>query len=132
MARRSGRQGVVLLNPTGSQPAIVASLNNWKLSYRTTKIDVTAFRDSNKVKVADLPDITGSFAGFWDDTEDKPFKTAKSASGGYFYGYPDYTNAPTYYCYGPIYADCDIDVPVSGAVTVTGTFEAAGAWYVNL
>lgn len=132
MARRSGRHGQVLLNPTGTQPAVVAALNNWKLSYKTTKLDATAFGDSNKQKVPDLPDITGSFSGYWDDTEDKPFATAKATAGGWFYGYPDATNAATKYAYGPIYADCDIDVPVSGMVTITGTFEAGGDWYIGL
>lgn len=132
MARRGGRQGVVLLGTTAAGAAKVAHLTNWKLSYKTTKIDVTAFGDTNKVVVPDLASITGSFTGFWDDTEDKPFNIAMSAGGGWFYGYPDQTNSPSYYCYGPIYSDIDIDVPVSGAVGITGTFEAAGAWYINL
>ena len=132
MARHSGRRGQVLLNKVGTQPALVASLNNWKLDITTTKIDVTAFADSNKVVVPDLKSYKGSFAGFWDDAEDKVFATANFEGGGYFYGYPDATNAATKYAYGPIYMDASIDVPVSGAVTLTGTFEAAGAWFDNL
>ena len=132
MSRHSGRHGQVLLNAVGTQPAVVASLNNWKLSYKTTKLDVTAYGDANKTSIPDLPAITGTFAGFWDDSETKPYSTAKASAGGYFYGYPDITNAPTKYAYGPIYCDCDIDVPVSGPVTEAGTFEAAGDWYLNL
>lgn len=122
----------MLLNSTGTQPASVASLNNWKLSYKPTMLDVTAFADTNKAKIPDLPDVTGSFAGFWDDTEDKPFSSAQATAGAFIYCYPDATNSPAKYAYGPIYATMDIDVPVSGPVTISGTFEAAGDWYVNL
>lgn len=132
MARRSGRHGRVQLNPVGTAPGIVASLTNWKLDYKTNKIDVTAFGDSNKQTIPDLAAITGSFTGIWDDSEDKPFATAKAEGGGFFYGYPDDTNSPSKYAYGPVYCDASIDVPLSGAVTVTGTFEAAGNWYINL
>jgi len=132
VARHSGRHGSVLLNPTGTQPASAASLNNWKLSYEPQMLDVTAFADSNKAYIPDLANITGSFAGFWDDTEDKPFASAKAAAGGFIYCYPDATNSATKYAYGPAYFTMSIDVPVSGAVTVSGTFQAAGDWHVNL
>lgn len=132
MSRHSGRHGAVLLNRVGTQPARVASLNNWKLSRKTAKLDVTSFGDANKAKIPDLAEYTGSFAGFWDDADDKVFATARYEGGGYFYGYPDETNSPTKYAYGPIYMDADIDVPVAGAIGITGTFEAAGNWYDNL
>ena len=121
-----------MLNPTGTQPAAVASLNNWTLSYKPAMLDVTAFGDANKAVIPDLPSITGSFAGFWDDTEDSPFTSAVATTGAFIYCYPDATNSPTKYAYGPIYATADVGVPVAGAVTVSGTFEAAGDWYVNL
>jgi len=124
--------GRVLMNPIGTQPAAVASLDNWKLSYKTNFLDVTAFGDANKAIVPDLAQITGSFTGFWDDTETKPFATAKFAAGGYFYGYPDHTGVAGSYAYGPMYATCDIDVPVSGPVKISGTFEASGNWYIGL
>ena len=132
MARHSGRQGKVLLNAIGTQPASAASLNNWKLSYAPAFLDVTAFMDTNKAVIPDLASITGSFAGFWDDAEDKPFSSAKAAAGGFIYCYPDATNSATKYAYGPAYFTMNIDVPVSGAVTIDGTFQAAGDWWVNL
>jgi len=132
MARHSGRHGSVLMNPVGTQPATVASLNNWKLSYKPAMLDVTAFGDANKAKLPDLADITGSFSGFWDDTEDAPYTSASATAGAFIYCYPDITNSPTKYAYGPAYTTADIDVPVSGAATISGTFEASGDWYINL
>lgn len=132
MARHSGRQGRVLLNPVGTQPASAASLNNWKLSYEPQMIDVTAFMDANKAVIPDLASVKGSFGGFWDDTDDKPFKSAQAAAGGFIYCYPDHTNSPARYAYGPVYVTMNIEVPVGGAVTIDGTFEAAGDWYINL
>jgi hypothetical protein len=120
------------MNPIGTQPANVTNMDSWGLSYKTNFIDVTAFGDTNKKVVPDLAQITGKFTGFWDSTETKPFATAKFAGGGYFYGYPDATGSATSYAYGPMYATCDIDVTVSGAVKITGTFEASGNWYIGL
>jgi hypothetical protein len=132
VAKKSGRQGAVYMNPTGTQPMAVVGMSNWKLSYKTDFIDVTSFGATNKETVPGLPSITGSFTGFWDTAETKPFATAKFASGGFFYGYVDTVGSATAYAYGPMYANCDIDVPVNGAVTVSGTFEASGAWYIGL
>jgi hypothetical protein len=116
----------------GADPATVISLNNWTLDYSVNMIDVTSFGDVVKAVVPDLPDVKGTFGGFWDDTEDAPFEMAMASAGGYFYGYPDGTNAPTKYAYGPAYFTASIDVPVSGAVTIKGTFSASGAWYNGL
>ena len=132
MARHSGRNGSVRIDATGTQPAVAASMSNWKLSYKPVMMDVTAFGDANKAVIPDLPSVTGSFSGFWDDTEDSPFASAQASAGAFIYCYPDLTNSPTKYAYGSAYVSMDIDTPVSGPVTITGTFEAAGDWHVNL
>ena len=133
MARRSGRHGLVILNTTqAAGGAAVKAGESWKVSYKTRKHEVTAFGDANAQKIQDIADITGSVVMFWDDTETKPFAIAKGTTGGFFYGYPDATNVSGCVCFGPIVADCDIDVPSNGPVKVTFNFEAAGDWTFNL
>jgi hypothetical protein len=94
----------------------------------TDKIEVTAFGDLNKTYVQGLPDLQGSFKGFWDDTESKPFTGASSTDGVKMYLYPS-SDAPTKYWYGPAWLDVTMDVPVSGSVSISGASRrtAAGA-----
>jgi len=113
-------------------PQTIASVDSWKISRKSNRQEVTAFEDKNKVYVQDLPDLTGSLTGFWDDSETTPWKAATSPTGCYMYLYPDVTNAPTKYAYGPAWLDCDIDVSVGGPVKFTGTFAANGDWVFNL
>jgi hypothetical protein len=132
MPRRSGRNGLVALAITGTGAASkVLGADTWKLSYKVDKIDVTAFGDANKVKVAGFVDLTGSFTAFWDSSETKPLAAAKSTSGGYLVLYADYTNDVGAYCAGPAVIDWDMDASGNGAPKVTATFEASGDWYLG-
>lgn len=128
MARYHGSKGVVYGSTTGTGVAgPIASLSKWSLTKNTDKTDVTAFGDLNKTYVQGLPDIKGSISGFFDSADDALFDGAESADGVKLYLYPSslYGNA---YHYGPAWLDASIDVGVSGAVTVSGNFVAAGAW----
>jgi len=90
-------------------------------------VDVTSFGDANKTYVQGLPDIKGEMSGFFDDTSDAFFDGAESSDGVKLYLYPS-SNAPTVYHYGPAWLDASIATPVSGAVTVKGSFVANGSW----
>lgn len=126
-----GRKGVVYLSTTGSGNATnVIKLNQWTLNRTTDKIEVTAFGDANKTYVQGLPDLQGTFSGFWDDTEAKPFTAASSADGVKLYLYPS-ADATSKYAYGPAWMDVSIDTSVSGAVTISGNFAANGSWGLN-
>lgn len=128
MATYPGRKGVIYLSTTGSGTATnVVHLNKWSLDNSTDKIEVTSFGDVNKTYVQGLPDIKGSFAGFFDDTETKVTTAAASADGCKLYLYPS-ADAPTKYKCGPAWLDASIDVGVSGAVTIAGSFVANGSW----
>jgi len=128
MAVYPGRAGVIYLSTTGSGTATnVIKLNAWTLNKNTDKIEVTAFGDTNKTYVQGLPDIQGTFAGFWDDTESKPFTAATSTDGCKIYLYPA-ANAPSKFHSGPAWLDVSIDTSVSGAVQISGSFAANGAW----
>ncbi len=132
MSILAGRNGQVSWNPTGTvaSPATltpIASIDSWKASFKTDKIPVTCFGDTNKVYVAGLPDISGSFGGFWNSTESALFAAAESSTPGLLKLAPNTTES-TYYWSGLAYMDADIDVAVNGAPKVTGTFVAAGPW----
>lgn len=128
MARYHGGKSVVYLSTTSGGTAVAAvALSQWSLDKSTDKVDVTAFQDPNKQSVQGLPDVKGSLAGFFDDTNDALFDGAESADGVKLYLYPS-SLVPTNYHYGPAWLDASIDVDVNGAVAIKGSFVANGAW----
>ena len=132
MSISAGRRGVVYISITGSGNATnVISLNAWTINKTTDKIEVTSFGDANKTYVQGLPDIQGTLGGHWNDSETKPFAGAASTDGVKLYLYPD-ANKPTSFHSGPAWLDMSMDVSVSGAVTIAGSFAANGSWTSNL
>jgi hypothetical protein len=127
MARRSGRNGRVMLSTTGSGAAVaVISLNAWNLDQTTDTTETTSFGDPNRTYVQGLRDI--SFGGFWDDSQTVIFSGADSQDGANLYLYPDFVNKPGSYFYGPAWVDASMAVGIGDAVTVTSNFRANGAW----
>jgi len=132
MAVYPGRAGVVYLSTTGTGTAAnVVHLTEWTLNRTTDKIEVTSFGDSNKTYVQGLPDLQGTFSGFYDDTEAKPFTAATSSDGCKLYLYVS-SSATSKYAYGPAWLDVSTSTAVSGAVTISGSFAANGSWGINL
>jgi hypothetical protein len=128
MAVYAGRKGVVYISTTGAGAASsVLNLTNWTLNQATDKIEVTSFLDTNKTYVQGFKDVQGSFAGFFNDAETKPFTAADSVDGVKMYLYPS-SDAPTIYWYGPAWMDVSIDTSVSAAVAISGNFSANGSW----
>ncbi len=128
MAKYSGKGGVCYISTSGSGDATtILGLSQWTLSRAAAKIDVTEFGDANMEKVQDLADVTGTLSGFWDDTDDNLYDAAASSDGCKVYLYPSDLVTGKYF-YGPAWIDFSIDVPRGGAVTVSGSFEANGAW----
>lgn len=128
MAKYHGQGGRVYLATTGSGTAVQAvGLSSWSLDQPTDRVEVTAFEDANKTYVQGKKDISGEFSGFWDQTDDSLFDGAESTDGVKLYLYPS-KDAPTFYFYGPAWLDSSIECGVDGAVTISGSFQAAGAW----
>lgn len=128
MAKYHGQGGRVYLSTSASGTAVQAvGLSSWSLSMATEKVDVTAFEDPNIVRVQGKRDISGAFSGFWDNTDDSLFDGAESTDGVKLYLYPS-KDAATFYHYGPAWLDASLEVGVDGAVSISGTFVAAGAW----
>ncbi len=132
MARYAGKSGLVYISTSGTAAATsFANLNAWTLNYSTDKIETTAFGDANKTYVQGLPDVQGTFSGFWtDDASANLFTAVASTDGVKLYLYPN-SSAITKYAYGPAWIDCSVSTGVTGAVTVSGSFAAQGSWGLN-
>ncbi len=129
MAAYAGKKGAVYISTSGTGVASsVLKLNKWTLDSTTDKFEVTSFLDVNKTFVQGLPDIKGTFSGFFDDTETKITTGASSSDGVKIYLYPDVTDLPLKYMCGPAWLDRSYSIDASGAVTLTGNFVAAGSW----
>jgi hypothetical protein len=131
VSRYHGKKGRIYISTTGSGTAAnVIALTTWSLDKSTDKVDVSAFADTNKQYVQGLPDVKGSFAGFWDDTSTAIFSGADSSDGVKIYLYPS-ADALTCYHYGPAWLDASMDNGVSQAVAIKASFVANGAWGRN-
>lgn len=127
MSRYHGKAGRVMLSDTGSSAAVTTTMSGWTLNRQTDRVEVTSFGDANKTYVQGLPDLQGTLTGFVDNADDRLFDAAESADGAKLYLYFS-TNALTIYFYGTAWVDASMDVPVSGAVAMNGTFAAASSW----
>lgn len=127
---KTGRDGQVLWDPAGvapGTPVVVVSLNNWKLSLKTDRIDVSCFGDVNRVYVPGLKDVSGSLGGYWNSEELALVEAADMDTPGLLKLVP-HASEPTFFWSGLAYMDADIDTSVDGAPALSGTFSAAGPW----
>jgi hypothetical protein len=133
VAKYHGKRALLYLSATGSGAATSqANLSAWTLSMATDKAETTSFTETNKTYVQGLKDISGTFEGFFDDvTTAALFTAADSADGIKLYLYVS-SDAIGRYFYGPAWLDCSINVAVSDAAKVSGTFSANGSWGVRL
>lgn len=135
---KSGRYGSVRYSESGASPVSeIVSLRQWKLSKKTDYIDVTCFGDTNKVYVPGMPDVSGSFSGFWNAPDSRViFDAADAEEPGLLELYPnerDAAGSPAEVLKfsGLAYIDADIDTNVNGAPAISGTFRAAGPWQLQ-
>jgi hypothetical protein len=128
MARYAGKKGAVYNSTTlAGATAAAVGLSQWTLNMATDKVNVTAFGDGNKVYVQGLKDVQGTLRGFWNDDNDALFDASESTDGVMLLLYPS-TDAATKYFRGPAWLDMSIEVDVSGAVAINGSYVAAGTW----
>lgn len=128
MARYHGKGSVVYLSTSGSGTAVQATaLNAWTLNMPTDVIEVTAFGDTNKQYVQGLPDVSGTLAGWWDDTSDELYDASRSSDGVKMYLYPS-TSVSSKYWYGTAWVDFSINTANAQGVAISGAFRAKGNW----
>lgn len=124
---KSGKWGQVKMGVDVATATILASLNNWQLSLATERTDVTCFNDVNRVYLPGMRDVSGSVAGFFDSADLKIISATDDDVPVTLVLIPNKNEATVVFS-GPAYLDAEIEVPVSGAPTLTGNFGAAGAW----
>lgn len=130
MARQHGYKGQVLIDPAGGSTYVaVASLNSWTLDMTRDLVDVTAFQDANKQYVQGLPDVKGTYSGWWDPTT-TPTEIFDVVMGSAAVGLklvPSSLTATAFFS-GLAYLDGSINVAANGAVAISGNWAAAGPW----
>jgi hypothetical protein len=128
MAVYHGKKGVVYMSTTGSGDAgPIIKLTEWSLNMPADRVEVTNFDSDNKEYVQGFKDISGSLAGFWDDTSDDLYDASESDDGVKMYLYPS-SLVESKYFYGTAWVDFSISTGVGGAVSVSADYAAAGAW----
>jgi len=126
MVRRHGRNGQVYIGVTSAAAASpVAFQASWPLNMNVDKQDVTAFGDGNKVYVAGLPDASGDFSGFMDQSTSQTYIAAVDGLPRNFYLYEDAINDPNVYWFGTILPDFSADGAIAGAVNMKASWNAA-------
>lgn len=127
MGRIHGRNGRVYLNITsGGTAEPIAFLKTWSINFVTDKANVTAFGDSNQVYVAGLPDASGEFDGFYDDSTAQTYTAAADGVARKFYLYPSVTNNGQYF-WGTVLPDFSVSAAVDGPAEVSSSWNAASA-----
>jgi hypothetical protein len=131
VSRIHGRKGMVYMTVASGTGAAtpIAFLSSWSFSAATDTDEVTAFGDTNKVYVSGLPDASGDFAGFYDDTSTGTYAAACDGLPRKMYLYPDVT--ATRYWFGCVIPDFKADGDVGSAVKVSASWKAATniLWY---
>lgn len=128
MTRRAGRNARVYLEITsGGSAQPVPFLNSFTIKSTTDRYETTAFGDTGKTYVAGLPDAQGDLGGFYDDATAQMFTASQDGVARKIYFYPDIANAAGVYWYCTAFVDFNLDVGVSAAEAITGTWSAASA-----
>jgi hypothetical protein len=115
----------------GSTAVVVASVNSWSLDMARERADATCFGDTNRVAVQGLPSVKGDLGGIWNEAESGVLFKAAMGTTAVFLKLVPSTLAPTYFFSGLAYLDAGIEVTHDGAITVSGSYEAAGPWTMD-
>lgn len=125
MARIHGRNGRIYMAVTsGGTASPLPFFANWSINFSTEKSEVTAMGDANRVYVAGLPDASGEFSGFYDDSTAQTYTAATDGVARPFYLYPSTLNTSQYF-WGTILPDFNVSGGVGGPVEVTASWNAA-------
>jgi hypothetical protein len=129
VARHHGRNARIYLGATnGAAASPLPFQASWTINQSTARQDVTAFGDANLIYVAGLPDSSGDFSGFLDDSTSQTFVAALDGLNRNFYLYPDVATYPNnWYWFGQILVDASADGAIGGAVNFKSTWSAASA-----
>lgn len=135
--RIHGKGGAVYLGGAkGAGGVLVAYRSEWTLNRARDYVDATAFGDPNKVYLAGLPDISGSFRGLLNvgDDGDVMLNAATSdATQIYLYAAGSISGqTDILVAHGPGFMDATVTVSNTDAARISGNFRASDAWTIDL
>ncbi len=127
--RRHARNSRIYIGLTSAGTAEpLQFVSKWTINQAVDTVEVTAMGDVNKIRVAGLPDFSGTFSGFYDDGTVQTYTASLDGVARKFYLYPDIVNDPAQYFFGSAFADFSLTGGVSEALAVSGTFSAASTF----
>jgi len=129
--RLHGSLGQVRMDPLGiggAAAVAVASINKWDLDISRDQVKVTCFGDSNQIYVEGLPDIKGSYGGFYDPADGLViFDVILGTVKPYLALLPSSLTQLVFFG-GKANLSGKISVDANGAVAIGGSITAAGDW----
>lgn len=129
MARIHGKNGQVAMDPLGGTSyAAVQDLSKFSIDAKRDRQVVTAFGDTNVVRVQGLPDFQGDLNGWWNSVTSPALFDAIFGDVAVALKLTPNSLESGFYFAGPAYLDGSIDVDVNGAVGIGGSWVAAGNW----
>lgn len=127
MTRLHGKNAVLYMSiNSGDAPTEVPFISNFVESLATDKAEATAYGDRNKVKLAGLPERSGTFDGFYDDSTVQMYTAAIDGLARTFYHYKNRNAMESDYTFGTAFFDVTVTTPVGDAVSISGNWDAAG------
>jgi hypothetical protein len=129
--RNHGVYGQVSMDPTGgSTVAVVAEMNGWTLDMSRDRQPAVAFGDTNIIRVAGLPDFSGTLSGLWNAvaTSSPVYFDAVLAGTPVTLRLIPNRNDATVYFEGLANIDGSVNVSATGVVSTGGAWDAAGNW----
>ena len=125
--RKHGVYGDIKMG-IGSPVVSAADLNAWTLNLTRDRQVVTAFNDANVKRVAGLADYSGTLGGWWNsDSSPAFFDFVMGEAPVTLRLIPNAAEA-TFYFEGLANVDGALNVSATGAVAITGTWDAADNW----
>ena len=126
MAQRiHGRNGRIYAASTSSGAATPQMfISTWAVNFATDKAKVTAQGDTSHVYVSGLPDVSGTYSGFFDADGGQFYTAAVDGIARPMYLYP-VASVTTKYWFGTALFDFNVDLSVEGAAATTGSWAAA-------
>lgn len=121
--KKHGKDGAIYVDGT-----LVAAKAEWSLSLARDTVEATSFGDTNKTYLVGLRDISGTYAGFLDNSGDVML-TAAGEDAKFIELYSDDTNN-ILVASGSGFIDATINCSITDAVRINGNFRAQGPWTV--
>ena len=127
--RIHGKNGQIKIDPAGGSALVVlADMKTWTLDLSTDRVEVSAFGDTNKQRVAGLPDFQGALAAWWNAATSPAYFAAVLAGAPVTLRLIPNSADPTVYFGGLANVDGSINVDANGGVSIAGKWDAAGNW----